>query len=55
MHLFETEKGDVWVCVHCAKSEAESIKEKKWEWIFDKQDATLRCSICNGPDFDYED
>ncbi len=55
MHLFETEEGDRWVCITCGVEEAPMIEEKKWEWIFDKNDQTLRCSLCGGPDYDFED
>ncbi len=55
MHLYETEEGDRWICINCAKEEEEMIKEKGWEWIFDRDDMTLRCALCGRPDFDYED
>ena len=55
MHLFETEKGDKWVCITCGVEEESMITEKKWEWIFDKHDQTLRCSLCGHPDYDFED
>ncbi len=55
MHLYETEEGDKWVCIACGKEEAEMIENKKWEFIFDKDDPTLRCSLCKAPDFDYDD
>jgi len=55
MHLFETKEGDVWVCVTCGEKESKMIVEQDWEWIFDKDDPMLRCSICKGPDFDYDD
>lgn len=28
MFLFETEKGDKWVCIHCVQEQEELIKEK---------------------------
>lgn len=55
MHLFETEEGDKWVCITCGVEEEAMIKDKKWEWIFDRHDQTLRCSLCGHPDYDYED
>lgn len=56
MHLFATEAGDKWVCIACGKEQAKMIEEKKWEFIFDKDDdPTRRCSLCKRPDFDYDD
>ena len=55
MHLFETEEGDKWVCVTCGQEKAETIKEKDWEWIFDRHDQTLRCDLCGHPDFEIDD
>ncbi len=55
MHLYETDQGDKWICPTCLKEEAEMIESKKWEWIFDKNDPVLRCSLCKRPDFDYDD
>jgi transcription initiation factor TFIIIB Brf1 subunit/transcription initiation factor TFIIB len=55
MHLFETEEGDKWVCVTCGMEQEEMIAEKKWEWIFDRHDQTLRCSLCGHPDYDIDD
>lgn len=55
MHLFETKDGDRWVCITCAQEREEMIKEQGWEWIFDKPDQVLRCSLCNRPDYDIED
>ncbi len=55
MHLFETPDGDKWVCITCGSTERELIEERKWEFIFDKHDHTLRCSLCGHPDYDYED
>ncbi len=55
MHLYETEEGDKWVCITCGVEEESTIKAKKWEWIFDKADQTLRCSLCKLPDYDFED
>lgn len=55
MHLYETEKGDRWVCIHCAEEEREMIEEKQWEHIFEKHDQVLRCSICGKGDYDVED
>jgi len=55
MHLFETENGDRWVCSLCASEEEEMIKEKKWVYIFDRHEPTLRCSLCKHPDIDYDD
>jgi hypothetical protein len=55
MHLFATEEGDKWVCIHCRLSEKEMLSEKEWQWIFDRDDQTLRCTLCGHPDFDYDD
>ena len=55
MHLYETEEGDKWVCITCGVEEEKMIKANKWEWIFDKEDMTLRCSLCKRPDYDYDD
>lgn len=55
MHLFETEEGDKWVCVHCRLEEEETIAAKGWEWIFDRHDQTLRCALCGHSDYDIED
>ncbi len=55
MHLFETENGDKWVCVACGQEKVEYIKEKGWEYIFDRDDPVLRCVLCGNGDFDYED
>ena len=55
MHLFETEEGDRWVCVSCRNEKAERIEHDQWEWIFDKHDPVLRCSICGHPDYEVED
>lgn len=55
MRLYETENGDKWVCIYCQTEEAKMIEEKKWLEIFDKDEPTLRCSLCKKPDFDYDD
>lgn len=55
MHLYETKDGDIWICINCQTKETEMIEELNWEWIFEKDDATLRCALCKGPDFDFED
>ena len=55
MHLFETEAGDQWVCITCIKEQEEMIQEKRWEWILERPDQVLRCSICGHPDYDIED
>lgn len=55
MYLFETEKGDRWICIHCGQEHKEMIEEKKWEFIFEKHDNTLRCSICKKGDYEFED
>ena len=55
MHLFETEKGDRWVCILCGQEQQEMIREKNWEYIFDRDDQTLRCSLCGKGDFDVDD
>lgn len=54
MHLFETEDGDIWVCVNCGRDHEEEIKNKDWEYIFDRDDPELRCKLCGGPDFEVE-
>ena len=55
MHLFETKEGDKWVCITCRDERAETIEHDLWEWIFERQDPTLRCSICGHPDYEIED
>lgn len=55
MDLFETQDGDKWVCITCRDELAESIKQEKWEWIWEKDDPTLRCSICHHFDYEIED
>jgi rubredoxin len=55
MHLFETEEGDKWVCIHCGVEEEEMISTKGWQWIFDRHDQTLRCALCGHGDSDFED
>ncbi len=55
MHLFETETGDQWVCITCIKEQEEMIQEKQWEWILERPDQVLRCSLCGHPDYDFED
>lgn len=55
MHLFETEDGDIWVCVTCGREREEEIRAKNWEYIFDRDDPVLRCKLCGGPDFEVED
>jgi rubredoxin len=55
MHLFETEKGDRWICPICRKEQEAVIKEKEWEYIFDSDDPVLRCSICAKGEYDYDD
>ncbi|WP_163340619.1 hypothetical protein [Desulfopila sp. IMCC35008] len=55
MHLFETEKGDKWICPFCVKEQEEKIKEYKWEYIFDSDDPVLRCFLCGKGEYDYED
>jgi len=55
MFLFETEKGDKWVCIHCVQEQEDMIKEKSWEYILEDDDPTLRCSLCKQGEFDYED
>ena len=54
MHLFETEDGDVWVCVACGKEREAEIKSWNWEHIFDRDDPLLRCKLCGRPDYEYE-
>lgn len=55
MHLFETDDGDIWVCITCGQEREEEIRAKNWEYIFDKDDPVLRCKLCGGPDYDMED
>jgi rubrerythrin len=55
MHLFETEDGDKWICINCGVEAEPMITEKGWEWIFDRNDQTLRCSLCGHSDYDFED
>jgi hypothetical protein len=55
MHLFETKEGDKWVCVACRFEQADKIEREKWEWLFDKYDQILRCTICGHPDYEIED
>jgi len=55
MHLFETEDGDIWICVTCGREKEAEIREKDWEYIFDRDDPTLRCHLCKGPDYEVED
>ncbi|MBC8208093.1 MAG: hypothetical protein H8E79_02860 [Desulfobulbaceae bacterium] len=54
MYLFDTESGDQWVCITCARVEAEEIKEKGWEMVMEKDEPMLRCSLCKGPDYEME-
>lgn len=51
MHLFETPKGDRWVCEHCAREHEQLIKEEKWEHIFDRNEQDLMCSFCREPEY----
>lgn len=55
MYLFATEKGDRWVCILCGEEQQEMIKDKNWEFIFTRDDQTLRCSLCGKGDFDPDD
>jgi hypothetical protein len=55
MHLFETKKGDKWVCITCRLEQAEKLELDQWEWILDKHDPILRCTICGHPDYEIED
>jgi len=55
MHLFETEDGDIWICVTCGREKEAEIRAKDWEYIFDRDDPTLRCHLCKGPDYEIED
>ena len=50
MHLFETENGDKWVCRYCVQEEEKMIKEKGWEYIFDRDDTYLLGSLCGKPE-----
>lgn len=55
MFLFETEKGDKWVCKYCCVEKEEFIKEQNWRYILDDDDPTLRCSLCRHGEYDYDD
>lgn len=55
MHLYETEKGDRWVCIVCAEVEQQMIEDKGWEHIFEEEDQTLRCALCGKGDYDVDD
>jgi hypothetical protein len=55
MHLFATREGDRWLCSHCREAEQQRLEEEAWEWIFDRDDQTLRCALCGHPDFDFDD
>jgi hypothetical protein len=55
MHLFETEEGDIWVCITCGREREQEIRAKNWEYIFDKDDPVLRCKLCGKPDYEMED
>ena len=55
MQLFETPKGDRWVCNECALEKDQTIKDEKWEYIFDRNEQDLICSICGEPEFVPED
>lgn len=51
MHLYETSSGDRWVCRYCAQQEAEMITRERWEYIFDRDEQDLICSVCHKPEF----
>lgn len=55
MHLFESKKGDRWVCSYCAQDEKEMIHDEGWEYLFDRDEQYLRCSLCGEPEFIPED
>jgi len=55
MHLYESKKGDRWVCAYCAQDEEEMIKDEGWEYLFDRDEQDLRCSLCGEPEFIPED
>jgi len=55
MHLFETKDGDKWVCAYCRKEQQQLLEDEKWEYLFDKEEPMLRCSLCGHPDFEVED
>ncbi len=54
MHLFETDEGDIWVCVTCGREREQEIISLKWEYIFDKDDPELRCKLCSRPDYEID-
>ncbi len=51
MDLYETPAGDRWVCQHCALEIEQKIKDEKWEYIFDRHEQDLICSVCGEPEF----
>ncbi len=55
MYLFETEAGDKWVCLACVQEHEQKILQKRWEFIFEKDEPELRCAFCGRGDFDFED
>lgn len=55
MHLFETAEGDKWVCITCGVEQEEMITAQQWQWIFDRHDQTIRCSLCGHPDYEIDD
>lgn len=55
MQLWETPKGDRWLCTACRKELAEQIKEEKWRLILDRIDPELCCTGCGHGDVDIED
>ena len=48
-------EGDRWVCEYCAREEADMLKSEGWEYIFDRNEQDLICSICHNPEFTPED
>jgi len=51
MHLYESKEGDRWVCRHCVLEEADMIKAENWEYIFERNEQDLICSLCGEPEF----
>ncbi|MDA8164413.1 MAG: hypothetical protein M0017_05200 [Desulfobacteraceae bacterium] len=55
MQLWETPKGDKWLCAGCRDERLEAIRKEKWRLIFERLDPELRCTACGHGDVDVED
>lgn len=55
MQLWETPKGDRWLCADCRDELAVAMKKEKWRLIFDRIDPELRCAGCGLGDVEVED